>query len=93
MRDTGHSWLRFTKSLGEAVPQFVQVPIIQAQPVAATRPFSGISTPTIDGEDEDAWDSAAYYQILGESPITGFYYTLDKENLYFTDGPRWIFKR
>ena len=69
-------------SLGEEIPQFVQVPIIQTQPVAATRPFSGVSTPVIDGEDDDAWDSAAYYQALGDSPMSGFYYTLDKENLY-----------
>ncbi|MFN2303711.1 MAG: glucodextranase DOMON-like domain-containing protein, partial [Anaerolineales bacterium] len=70
------------ESLGEQVPQFVQVPIIQAQPVAATRPFSSVSTPIVDGEDDEAWDSAAYYQTSGSSPISGFYYTLDKENLY-----------
>jgi alpha-amylase/alpha-mannosidase (GH57 family) len=70
------------KSLGEEVPQFVQVPIIQAQPVAATRPFSGVSTPIVDGEDDDAWKTAAYYQTSGDSPIAGFYYTIDKENLY-----------
>lgn len=31
-------------SLGEDVPEFLQVPIIQAQPAAATMTFSGIST-------------------------------------------------
>jgi len=71
------------RSLGVEVPRFVQVPIIQAQPIAATKPFSEISTPEVDGEDEVAWEMAAYYQVLGNSPVTGLYATLDKENLYF----------
>jgi alpha-amylase/alpha-mannosidase (GH57 family) len=71
------------RSLGVEVPRFVQVPIIQAQPIAATKPFSEISTPEVDGEDEVAWEMAAYYQVLGNSSVTGLYATLDKENLYF----------
>jgi alpha-amylase/alpha-mannosidase (GH57 family) len=70
------------QSLGADVPQFVQVPIIQKQAVAATRPFSGVSTPALDGQDDPAWETAAYFAIDGESPVTGFYYTLDEENIY-----------
>lgn len=70
------------ESLGEDVPRFVQVPIIQASSVAATRPFSGVSTPEVDGDDDAAWESAAFYQIPGDFSVSGLYYTLDKENIY-----------
>ncbi|MEA3325989.1 MAG: glucodextranase DOMON-like domain-containing protein [Chloroflexota bacterium] len=70
------------QSLGEEVPLFLQVLIIQAQPVTATRPFSTVSTPKIDGISDAAWDSAAYYQIDVDSIIKGVYATLDKENIY-----------
>ena len=70
------------ESLGEEVPQFVQVPIIQAAPVTPERPLSGASTPEIDGEEDPAWETSAYYPISGDEPITGLYATLDKENLY-----------
>ncbi len=71
------------ESLGESVPQFIRVPIIQAQAVPATRPFGGVSTPVIDGEDDAAWDTAAFYTFDDPSPLRGFYYTLDEDNLYF----------
>ncbi len=69
-------------SLGEEVPRFVNVPIVQARAVQPELPFSGISTPTIDGKVDAAWESAAYYPVSGASPVTGFYVTLDEENLY-----------
>lgn len=75
------------ESLGEEVPKFIQAPIIQADPVTATQAFSGISTPVIDGEDDEAWDSAAYYEITGESTVSGLYYTLDEENLFLKVEP------
>jgi alpha-amylase/alpha-mannosidase (GH57 family) len=75
------------ESLGEEVPKFVQVPIIQAEPVAVTQAFGGISTPVIDGEDDEGWNTAAYYEIIGESPVTGLYYTLDEENLFLRIDP------
>ena len=70
------------QSLGEEVPRFLQVPIIQAQPVAATRPFSTMSTPVIDGISDPAWDSAAYYQIDSDSILNGVYASLDIENIH-----------
>lgn len=71
------------ESLGQEVPQFVQAPIIQAPPVAPERPFSGVSTPEIDGLPDPGWETSSYYPISGDSPITGLYAALDKENLYF----------
>ena len=70
------------ESLGEEVPRFVQVPIIQAAPVSPDRPFSGASTPEIDGQEDLAWEASAYYPISSDAPINGLYATLDKENLY-----------
>jgi alpha-amylase/alpha-mannosidase (GH57 family) len=77
-------------ALDADVPQFVNVPVIQALPVAATRPFSGMSSPILDGEDDSAWESAAFYAVESQSPVTGFYYTMDEENFYLrldVDGP------
>ena len=70
------------ESLGVEVPRFVQVPIIQARAVSPTTPFGGIATPVIDGLADEAWDSAAYYQMASDMPISGMYYTMDEENLY-----------
>lgn len=70
------------ESLGEEIPRFVQAPIVQSRPVAPEQPFSGASTPDIDGEADPAWETAAYYPISGDAPITGLFMTLDKENLY-----------
>ena len=69
-------------SMGQEIPRFVQVPIIQASPVAPQRPFSSASTPEIDGEVDSAWESAAYYPLPAGGPAVGLYATLDKENIY-----------
>ena len=70
-------------SLDEPVPSFVNVPIIQPQPVRATIPLMGSGTPTIDGEvKDDAWEFAALYEGDKTSTYRGLYYVLDKNNLY-----------
>ena len=70
-------------SLDEPVPSFVNVPIIQPQPVRATIPLMGSGTPTIDGEvKDDAWEFAALYEGNKTSTYRGLYYVLDKNNLY-----------
>jgi alpha-amylase/alpha-mannosidase (GH57 family) len=69
------------ESLGLEVPVFVQVPIIQKRAIAATTPFMEISTPEIDGSVDAAWDTAAYYAI-DDPVVSGFYYTINEENLY-----------
>ena len=70
------------EALDEEIPQFVQVPIIQAQPVEATRPLSSTSTPQVDGEADPAWDTAAFYDLTGQTLANRLYATMDKENLY-----------
>lgn len=74
---------RVFESLGEEVPTFVDVPIIQARPVSAETPLQGLSTPRIDGViGGGEWDQAAAYPIAEGSPIRGFAYAMDENNLY-----------
>ncbi len=71
-------------SLGEPVPTFVDVPIIQARPISADSPVTGLSSPVIDGkEDGNEWGSAGSY--LGEDggSIKSVKFTQDEKNLYF----------
>lgn len=71
------------KALGEPVPAYVNIPIIEPKPVASSTPLQGISTPIIDGKtDAKEWEKAANYPAEGQSPSTGFAYTLDAKNLY-----------
>jgi len=71
------------RSIGEEVPAFLNVPIIQPQPVRATMPLMGSGTPEIDGAgDDDAWSWAAYYAGSETEFVQGLYYVLDEENLY-----------
>jgi alpha-amylase/alpha-mannosidase (GH57 family) len=69
-------------SLGLELPTFVQVPIIQKRAIAATIPFKEISTPEIDGQEDIAWDTAAYYAIVDDPIVSGVYYAIDEENMY-----------
>ena len=70
------------QSLGVEVPDFVDVPIIEAQPVSPTRAMEGIATIEIDGDDEPGWETASFYESGEEPSINGVYSTLDEENLY-----------
>ena len=70
------------ESLGVEVPRFVQVPIIQARAVSPTTQFGGVSSPVIDGLVDEAWDTAAYYEMASDMPVSGMYYAIDEENLY-----------
>ncbi len=74
---------RVFESLGEEVPSFVDVPIIQARPVSAETPLQGLSTPRVDGVIASGeWDPAAYYPAAQGGPISGFAYAMDDKNLY-----------
>jgi len=71
-------------SLGVEVPRFLSVPIIQAGAIQPDVPFTGLSTPEMTGAaDDPAWEAAAYYPVAGDSAVTGFYVTMDSDNLYF----------
>ena len=71
-------------SLGEPVPNFVNVPIIQPRPVQAAQPVQGMSTPVIDGKiDGDEWSLGAAYPAEVQTPFaSGLGYTYDANNLY-----------
>ncbi|HEX2368867.1 MAG TPA: glucodextranase DOMON-like domain-containing protein [Acidimicrobiia bacterium] len=51
------------RSLGQETPDFVAVPIIAEEPIAAEGQPAGLLTATIDGEQEAAWDQAGAYLI------------------------------
>jgi alpha-amylase/alpha-mannosidase (GH57 family) len=71
-------------SLGEEPPAFLDVAIIQPQPVKATIPMMGSGTPEIDGAgDDEAWTWAAVYEGGDDDLVTELSYVLDKDNIYF----------
>jgi alpha-amylase/alpha-mannosidase (GH57 family) len=71
------------ETLGEPVPTFVDVPIIQARPVSAETPLQGLSSPVIDGNiGAEEWNKAAYYPAAENNQLSGFAYALDANNLY-----------
>ncbi len=83
--DTGFRALlaQVYKSLGEAVPAFVDVPIIPKTPAPPTTNMQGLSSPRVDGTaGTDEWSKAAYYAATDQTPISGLAYALDQKNLY-----------
>lgn len=71
------------ESLGEPVPTFVDIPVIQAAPVSPATALQGLSTPVVDGQAaEEEWASAAVYPIDGAGTVQSLAYTLDAQNLY-----------
>ena len=72
------------QALGEEVPAYVNVPIIQANPVSAATTLNGLSTPLVDGSiGTDEWSNAASYPAADPGKTPWFAYTLDEKNLYF----------
>lgn len=70
-------------SLGLEYPAFLDIPVIQPQPLKADVAVSGEMTPVIDGvSEEDEWSKAALYQAADQDPIQSFAYGMDQENLY-----------
>lgn len=63
-------------SIGQERPAFVAVPIIPETPLVADRSTDRLATIVVDGEQENAWESAGSYAGPGVSWI------FDKENLY-----------
>lgn len=71
-------------SLGEPVPNFVNIPIIQPKPVEPDVLSQGVSTPTIDGADDGKeWNLAAYYGNKNLETIKGVAVTSDALNQFF----------
>ena len=71
------------EALGEPVPSFVDVPIIQARPVSAETPLQGLASPTIDGAiGAGEWDNAAVYPVEKQATVGAVAYVMDDKNLY-----------
>lgn len=72
------------ESLGEAVPAFVDTPIIETRPVVAEVAPDGLSSPTVDGrKSSDEWDKAGIYPGNGVDGSGTLLFTQDAQNLYF----------
>ena len=70
-------------SLGVVPPAFLDIPIIQPQPLKPTTAVNGQTTPVIDGTlGEEEWATAAVYQGEEDALIQTFVYGMDQENLY-----------
>lgn len=84
-------------SLGEPVPDFVDVPIIPESPAQADHPPAAVATPAIDGRAaEGEWDSAGVYLVRGgvqgraDRPIEALWLGYDQDNLYLRLDPRAV---
>ena len=70
-------------SLGDEVPEFLNVPIIPARPAEAARYLQGTFTPVVDGmAAEYEWDKSALYSEVLTKPFSDVYLGLDDKNLY-----------
>jgi len=70
-------------ALGVPAPDFVNIPIIPAAPIAPARaPSESFTPPQLDGiASGDEWDDAAFYP-LDDAVLEGLYYGLDGNRLY-----------
>ena len=81
--DTGFRALlaKVYEALGEAVPAFVNVPIVPKKPAVAEHNLNGLSTPTIDGVSAPGeWDNAAIF-TSGVQSGNSLAYAFDAKNL------------
>jgi len=74
---------RVYEVLGEAVPDFLYVPIIAERPAPPSVPLTGLFTPAIDGvASPGEWDAAGLYEAPAGSDLLRLYYGLDADHLY-----------
>jgi len=76
-------------ALGEAVPDYLDVPVIPQRPQTPNQAATGLISPTIDGLIQEAeWAAAGYYQASGGVMAAGqpffdrLLYGFDQQNLY-----------
>jgi alpha-amylase/alpha-mannosidase (GH57 family) len=71
------------KTLGEAPPDWLYVPIIPELPATPSQAMTGLLTAQIDGIDSPAeWDRAAVYMEPAENYIQSLAYGFDARNIY-----------
>jgi len=64
-------------------PAFLDIPVIQPQPLKPTTAISGQTTPVVDGIlGEDEWGTAAVYEGQEGDLIQNFAYGMDQEKLH-----------
>lgn len=83
------------ESLGEPVPDFINVPIIPERAAPPTRSVQGVISPQIDGlAAADEWASAGYYEVRGGSQaragdvLAALYYGYDPAAFYARIDPK-----
>lgn len=76
-------------SLGEPVPEFVNVPIIPERAAPPTQAVQDVIAPAIDGQAAPGeWENAGYYEVRGGAQaragdvLAAFYYGYDPKQLY-----------
>jgi hypothetical protein len=76
-------------SLGEPIPDFVNIPIIPERAAPPTQIVQDVITPQIDGQiGEGEWTDAGYYEVRGGAQaragdvLDAFYFGYDPEHLY-----------
>jgi alpha-amylase/alpha-mannosidase (GH57 family) len=70
-------------SLGVDYPAYLDIPIIQPQPLKPDVAITGQMTPTVDGTlNNEEWEPAAKYFSGDESVIGTFAYGMDQESLF-----------
>ena len=71
-------------SLGVEYPAFLDIPIIQPQPLNPPTAISGETTAVVDGAiNEDEWATTAVYEGTEGASVQSFHYGMNQENLYF----------
>ncbi len=70
-------------SLGVEYPAFLDIPVIQPQPLKADVAISGEMTAVVDGTvGEDEWSKSAVYAGAEAAPIQSFAYGMNMEDLF-----------
>lgn len=77
------------ESLGEPVPDFINIPIIPARAAAPARTVQDVISPQIDGRiAAEEWEAAGFYEARGGAQarasdvLSAFYYGYDPQNIY-----------
>lgn len=76
-------------SLGEEVPAYLNIPVLQATPVKPTQALRSESSPVVDGLSNDTeWEKAALYKGKARDTLSELYYAMDQETLYLRLGTK-----
>jgi alpha-amylase/alpha-mannosidase (GH57 family) len=87
------------ESLGEPVPDFINIPIIPERAALPTRNVQGVISPEIDGKVlEDEWANAGYFEVRGGAQaragdvLAALYFGYDPTNFYVRVDPKQVWR-